>query len=151
MKRVFLFLGMLLQAAFTFAQFDGPVGTEGCKAVAISDSRIVSWAYGVQVKRGFTAPNVTTRVSYGTPDMAQGVPDSTTTTAISLGFGGEALVTFDRPIVNGRGFDFAVFENPFGPNFLELAFVEVSSDGEHFFRFPATSLSTSRSDVMALQ
>lgn len=149
MKRVFLFLGMLLQAAFTFAQFDGPVGTEGCKAVAISDSRIVSWAYGVQVKRGFTAPNGTTRVSYGTPDMAQGVPDSTTTTAISLGFGGEALITFDRPIVNGRGFDFAVFENPFGPNFLELAFVEVSSDGEHFFRFPATSLSTSSSDVMA--
>lgn len=149
MKRVFLFLGMLLQAAFTFAQFDGPVGTEGCKAVAISDSRIVSWAYGVQVKRGFTAPNGTTRVSYGTPDMAQGVPDSTTTTAISLGFGGEALITFDRPIVNGRGYDFAVFENPFGPNFLELAFVEVSSDGEHFFRFPATSLSTSSSDVMA--
>jgi len=149
MKRVFLFLGMLLQAAFTFAQFDGPVGTEGCKAVAISDSRIVSWAYGVQVKRGFTAPNGTTRVSYGTPDMAQGMPDSTTTTAVSLGFGGEALVTFDRPIVNGRGYDFAVFENPFGPNFLELAFVEVSSDGEHFFRFPATSLSTSSSDVMA--
>lgn len=149
MKRVFLFLGMLLQAAFTFAQFDGPVGTEGCKAVAISDSRIVSWAYGVQVKRGFTAPNGTTRVSYGTCDMAQGMPDSTTTTAVSLGFGGEALVTFDRPIVNGRGYDFAVFENPFGPNFLELAFVEVSSDGEHFFRFPATSLSTSSSDVMA--
>ena len=149
MKRVFLFLGMLLQTAFIFAQFDGPVGTEGCKAVAISDSRIVSWAYGVQVKRGFTAPNGTTRVSYGTPDMAQGVPDSTTTTAISLGFGGEALVTFDRPIVNGRGYDFAVFENPFGPNFLELAFVEVSSDGEHFFRFPATSLSTGSSDVMA--
>lgn len=149
MKRVFLFLGMLLQAAFAFAQFDGPVGTEGCKAVAISDSRIVSWAYCVQVKRGFTAPNGTTRVSYGTPDMAQGVPDSTTTTAVSLGFGGEALVTFDRPIVNGRGYDFAVFENPFGPNFLELAFVEVSSDGEHFFCFPATSLSTSSSDVMA--
>ena len=149
MKRVFLFLGMLLQTAFIFAQFDGPVGTEGCQAVAISDSRIVSWAYGVQVKRGFTTPNGTTRVSYGTPDMAQGVPDSTTTTAISLGFGGEALVTFDRPIVNGRGYDFAVFENPFGPNFLELAFVEVSSDGEHFFRFPATSLSTGSSDVMA--
>lgn len=149
MKRVFLLLGMLLQAAFGFAQFDGAVGTEGCNAVAISDSRIVSWAYGVQVKRGFTAPGASTKVSYGTPDMAQGVPDSTTTTAVSLGFGGEALVTFDRPIVNGAGYDFAVFENPFGPNFLELAFVEVSSDGEHFFRFPATSLSTGTSDVMA--
>ena len=34
---------------------------------------------------------------------------------------------------------FVVFENGFVDNFLELAFVEVSSDGIHFFRFPANS------------
>ena len=33
-----------------------------------------------------------------------------------------------------------VFENSFDGNFLEFAFVEVSSDGSNFFRFPATSL-----------
>jgi hypothetical protein len=48
---------------------------------------------------------------------------------------------------NGPGADLAVFENagtffddPFV--FAELAFVEVSSDGTHFARFPAVSLNT---------
>ncbi|RYZ26836.1 MAG: T9SS type A sorting domain-containing protein, partial [Sphingobacteriales bacterium] len=48
-------------------------------------------------------------------------------------------------IYNGEGPDFAVFENAFAnPDndtqaYLEMAFVEVSSDGTNFFRFPATS------------
>ncbi len=149
MKKTVLFAGLLLYAATMCAQFDGAVGTEGCRAVGISDSRIQSWAFGVRVKKGFTSPNGTTKVSYGTPDMAQGVPDGTTTTAISLGYGGEALITFDRPIYDGAGADFAVFENGYGSTFLELAFVEVSSDGEHFFRFAATSLSSGTNDVQA--
>ena len=66
---------------------------------------------------------------------------------VSLGDGGVATVTFASPIYNGEGPDFAVFENGFAIDslydptqtlhFLELAFVEVSSDGENFFRFPA--------------
>jgi len=47
---------------------------------------------------------------------------------------------FSSPIVNGTGFDFAVFENSIDDSFLELAFVEVSSDGINFFRFPSHSL-----------
>ena len=64
---------------------------------------------------------------------------------VSLGDGGSAVLTFDSPICNGAGPDFAVFENGFAnaqnPSvyFLEIAFVEVSSDGENFFRFPAVS------------
>ncbi|MBL7917885.1 MAG: T9SS type A sorting domain-containing protein, partial [Bacteroidia bacterium] len=58
---------------------------------------------------------------------------------VSLGDGGTAVLTFDRPIKNGLGYDFAVFENAFSDHFLELAFVEVSSDGVNYFRFPATS------------
>ena len=61
---------------------------------------------------------------------------------VSLGDGGSAVLTFSAPIYDGPGYDFAVFENGFGSGseaFLELAFVEVSSDGTHFFRFPATS------------
>ena len=63
-----------------------------------------------------------------------------TTNAISLGDGGYAILTFEKPIINGDGFDFAVYENSFNDYFLELAFVEVSSDGLNFVRFPATSL-----------
>ena len=61
-----------------------------------------------------------------------------------MGDGGSAILTFQSPIINGAGYDFAVFENgfPFGIDslfFLELAFVEVSSDGQNYFRFPASS------------
>jgi hypothetical protein len=58
---------------------------------------------------------------------------------VSLGDGGYAIVTFDKPVTNGPGYDFAVFENGLNDSFLELGFVEVSSDGVHFFRFPAVS------------
>src|ERR1019366_7331765 len=63
---------------------------------------------------------------------------------VSLGDGGIATLTFDHTIYNGPGFDFAVFENGFMTGdsnlaFLEFAFVEVSSDGVNFFRFPAGS------------
>lgn len=59
---------------------------------------------------------------------------------VSLGDGGYAILTFDPPIADGPGWDFAVFENAFNDTFLELAFVEVSSNGLDFVRFPATSL-----------
>ena len=54
-----------------------------------------------------------------------------------MGDAGEAILTFHTPISNGSGYDFAVFENSFSETFLELAFVEVSSDGVNYFRFPS--------------
>jgi hypothetical protein len=65
---------------------------------------------------------------------------------------GEITLTFAAPIQNGPGYDLAVFENGFlsanttpggsieGQMFCELAYVEVSSDGVHFARFPSVSL-----------
>ena len=65
---------------------------------------------------------------------------------------GYITLTFDRPIFNGDGADFAVFENGFvsgystgagsvaGQMFAELAYVEVSTDGITFARFPAEYL-----------
>jgi hypothetical protein len=58
---------------------------------------------------------------------------------------GEITLTFDRAIRNGEGADFAVFENGFGfadtgNLFAELAYVEVSTDGANFVRFPSISL-----------
>ena len=51
------------------------------------------------------------------------------------------------------GADFAVFENGFrdptdsAQAFLELGFVEVSSDGVHYFRFPASSMTQINTQV----
>ena len=61
---------------------------------------------------------------------------------------GSIVVSFQATIVDGPGADFAVFENAgafFDSHdvdfiFAELAFVEVSSNGSDFARFPATSL-----------
>jgi hypothetical protein len=56
---------------------------------------------------------------------------------------GSITLTFAGPIYDGEGADFAVFENSFlsgSKVFAELGYVEVSSDGEHFARFPSVSL-----------
>jgi len=68
---------------------------------------------------------------------ATGPPDNF---VVSLGDRGVAWVQFNGHIYDGPGNDFAVFENAFDDLFLELAYVEVSSDGQHFVRFPAVSL-----------
>jgi hypothetical protein len=75
--------------------------------------------------------------SHGKPEDAIGKADGT---VVSLGDGGKALLKFNVPVVDGPGPDFAVFENAFTDNFLELAFVEVSSDGQRFVRFTSVSL-----------
>ncbi len=65
---------------------------------------------------------------------------------------GQITLSFDEPIRQGSGYDFVVFENGFvshidsangsivGQMFTELGYVEVSSDGIDFVRFPAVSL-----------
>ena len=122
--------------------FCGAAGTTGCTAIAYNDNRIKAWATGCTLVLGSqnlsdpSAPVVT----YGTADEAVGAASTSTMDVVSLGDGGSATLTFEKPIVNGDGYDFAVFENSFNDYFLELAFVEVSSDGERFVRFPATSL-----------
>ena len=122
--------------------FCGAVGTEGCDAIIYNSNDIVAWATGCTVDRGpvdITDPTGP-RVHYGTDQMGIGPATTSTTNAVSLGDGGTATLTFALPIANGEGPDFAVFENSFNDYFLELAFVEVSSDGVRFVRFPATSL-----------
>ncbi|MBQ9473039.1 MAG: T9SS type A sorting domain-containing protein [Bacteroidales bacterium] len=128
--------------ANTSGPFCGPVGSEGCNAVAHNSSSIKAWATACTIVRGSQdlsnsgAPLVT----YGTETEAVGPAGDNTMNVVSLGDGGSATLTFAKPIMNGPGADFAVFENSFNDSFLELAFVEVSSDGQRFVRFPATSL-----------
>ncbi len=81
---------------------------------------------------------------FGNPNSALGaVPDfDPTSHVVCLGNGGRITLTFDKPIGNGAGVDFAVFENGFSENYLELAYVEVSTDGVNFVRFPNFYLGT---------
>ena len=133
--------------------FCGAVGTEGCTAVPCDDPRIKGWATGCTLVRGSqnlsdsTAPVVT----YGTEQDAIGPATNNTMDVVSLGDGGMATLTFDQPgingITNGDGYDFAVYENSFNDSFLELAFVEVSTDGIRYVRFPATSLTQTNRQI----
>ncbi|MEM6749046.1 MAG: dockerin type I domain-containing protein [Planctomycetota bacterium] len=75
-----------------------------------------------------------------TPNLALGPAVGTSFDIVTLGDNGTITLGFDTPITNGPGFDFAVFENAFDDDFLELAFVEVSSDGQNFVRFANDSL-----------
>lgn len=59
---------------------------------------------------------------------------------------GQITLTFSTPILNLSGSDFVVYENGFGTAssiFGELAYVEVSSDGINYARFPARTLTAS--------
>lgn len=133
----------------TEGPFCGIVGTEGCDAINYTDNRIKAWATGCTVVRG--SRNVSdpdaAPVDYGTEDAGVGPASDNTMNAVSLGDGGMATLTFEYPITNGEGYDFAVYENSFDDYFLELAFVEVSSDGETFVRFPATSLTQTHTQI----
>ena len=124
-------------------------------ALANNDSRIMAWATHCDVVRGYinisdqnqtyTNGDITSNLAFaGTAQDACGAANGLST--VSLGDGGIATVQFQNPIRDGEGFDFVVFENGFfnppgetSLAFIELAFVEVSSDGIHFFRFNTVS------------
>ena len=105
---------------------------------------IVNWAKTCSVHLGYINIADTSIYYAGSNKANWGVEsdalDKSDDHVISLGDGGFATLTFEPPISNGNGFDFAVFENGLGDNFLELGFVEVSSDGIRFVRFPSISL-----------
>ena len=137
--------------------FCGAAGTEGSDAIAADSSAIVAWATACTLELGpqdISVPGSPT-VSYPPTGDAAGQavgPCSMTDnlSVVSLGDGGSATLTFAKPIRNGEGPDFAVFENSFNDTFLELAFVEVSSDGERFVRFPATSLTQTETQATTI-
>lgn len=140
--------------------FAPAVGQPGSIAIRMpadpnDHSLFTGWATEVSVERGFVRINNPSigRVSHGLPQDALGPAQGQSIEGVvSLGDGGNAVLSFAHPIANGPGFDFAVFENGFvviPPNrvFLELAFVEVSSDGIHFERFPAVSLTQTLTQI----
>ncbi len=137
MKQLAIIL-FLLSSVATQAQYAPPAGQEGSTAIYADSSLFVEWASECHLQRGWVniADTSLGKTSYGSNLSALGKADND---VVSLGDGGMATVKFNKPVTNGTGYDFAVFENAFDDNFLELAFVEVSSDSINFFRFPAVS------------
>lgn len=116
--------------------FDPAAGQPGSLAVHMSDPAFIGWASGW---RDYI-PGERVNAAWQTPEKALGPAQGTSFDIVCLGEGGSIVLTFDRPIMNGSGWDFAVFENSFSDTFLELAYVEVSTNGIDFFRFPNQSL-----------
>ncbi len=140
MKKI-LFIVCFLSTICGFAQL--PFGHE--QAIHKDTNIISAWATHCTLQRGYqNIANVS--LGYTTVgDESTPIGKALDNGVVSLGDGGIAILTFNKPIKNGTGYDFAVFENGFNYGidtlfFLELAFVEVSSDGSHFFRFAASSL-----------
>lgn len=144
-KRLSIWLMAMVPVAL-WAQFAPAQDKPGTTAMHADSSAFVAWATGCTVERGPMRIDKPENglASYGADSLALGMPGGTYD-VVSLGDGGSATVTFASPIYNGPGPDFAVFENGFAnaqnPDTwaLELGFVEVSSDGENFFRFPAVT------------
>lgn len=123
---------------FNNLQFPGKPGAMGSTAIHKDSELFKIWASGGTISRGFQDISNHDLGKASTGDLT-GAYGKAGGGLVSLGDSGYATLTFDMPIINGVGPDFAVFEYSFAQEFKELAFVEVSSDGEHFFRFPATS------------
>jgi len=114
------------------------VGEAGSTAIHKESSSFVAWANGFEnLQYGSNVDD-----TWKTPEKALGKALGTSTDIVSLGRGGQITLTFPQKIADGAGADFAVFENAFNDTFLELAYVEVSSDGIHFVRFPNYSYTT---------
>lgn len=110
-------------------------GQPGSTAISMNSNTIDGWA----TKYTSYTPGSNAAAPFIDPAQALGPASGVPTDVVSLGDGGSIVLTFAAPIANGAGADFAVFENSFADNFLEVAFVDVSSDGTNFFRFPSFS------------
>lgn len=115
--------------------FAGGANATNSTAITYDDPAIKGWATSVENY----SPGTNVDTVWQDTTEALGPAGSNTLNIVSLGAGGQITLEFFIPIQNGQGFDFAVFENGISDGFLELAFVEVSTDGIHFVRFPAYS------------
>ena len=144
MKKIFL--AFLVCSNVCLAQFAPDADTEGTTAIDMNSDSFVAWANNAEITRGYL--NISdksfeidgsNKASFGEVGNALGEANGNASDVVSLGDSGVVVLTFNAPIVNGDGFDFAVFENSFSNEFLEFAFVEVSSNGIDFVRFPSYS------------
>ncbi|MEO9534105.1 MAG: T9SS type A sorting domain-containing protein [Crocinitomicaceae bacterium] len=148
MTRLILILS-LLPTCITWGQYAPAANVAGTTAISKDSSAIVNWASEVHLfERGFeNIANGLAYASFGTEDEALGYAEGNSTDVVSLGDSGVIVLSFQYPIENGAGPDFAVFENGFGHDYLELAHVEVSTDGINFVRFPSKSTTQTSTQI----
>ena len=112
--------------------FDPQASHSESEAISMDDPDIIAWGeeiidvqFGEEVSAQFQDI-----------EQALGPAEGNSLSVLSLGRGGQITFYFEEGIANGRGADFAIFENSFSDFFLELAVVEVSTDGQHFTALP---------------
>lgn len=133
---------------YSSGSFSGPfppaADQPGSTAIHATDPGIIGWAdYYIDYVQGEALIDdfKTPEKAIGVAGLSSGGSADYTFDIVSLGRGGSiTMVFFPRPIINGDGNDFVVFENAYSDLFLELGWVEVSSNGIDFVRFPAFSL-----------
>lgn len=143
-----------LAPVFGYAQtsfagvYSGPieVGHAIDPAIAADDTRLIEWANYIDPTGTRFAPEGSSTISQDGGFNSLG---ELNTAEIAAGVSpGYLTVTFPTGISDGDGHDFAVFENGFryGTNengilglFAELAYVDISTNGTDFARFPAVS------------
>ena len=134
-----MLLAFNIPVVLSAGPYAGAVGTSTTTAIYKDSEEFVEWASSVvEYDAG---DNVSS--SWQTLSNALGEAQGTSYNILCLGDGGSVILTFDEAICDGDGYDFAVFENAFNNTYLELAYVEVSSDGVHWVRFPNVSLTES--------
>jgi hypothetical protein len=142
MKNILL-LFTLFSIRAGHAQYAPSAGTDGTTAIHKDSSIIINWASSVnQFSPGYlnAASPTNGYADFGNESSATGIAEGNSSDVVSLGDGGSIILAFENPIKNGEGPDFAVFENSFDETFLELAHIEVSTDGIRFVRIPSISL-----------
>ena len=134
-----LHLGVVAHAG----PYSGPSDTTNVidPAIPSASPLIAGWANSIDAGRTSFAARGSTMISAtGFNSLGDLSADEIAAGAIP----GFLTVTFLHDVFNGPGADFAVFENGFefgSPNglFAEFAYVEVSSNGSDFLRFPSIS------------
>lgn len=136
---------MALAAVASAGQYSGPTDTEHAidPAIPANAPDFVEWADLIlPIGSGtYFAPRGSRVVSPAAFNSLGDLDEAEIARGDSPGY---VTVSFPTGIGNGPGADFAVFENGFtfgSPNglFLELAYVEVSTNGSEFARFPSVS------------
>ncbi|MES2706628.1 MAG: hypothetical protein V4726_08505 [Verrucomicrobiota bacterium] len=132
MRAISLILLLAPAARLLAGPYAPAAGQEGSTAIARTDSRFTAWANRVASYQ--VGANCLPQWRDSSRALGPATDDPTDITC--LGDGGSITLAFPGFIQDGTGPDFAVFENSFSDTFLEFAWVEVSSDGVNFVRFP---------------
>jgi hypothetical protein len=145
-RYLIIIISILLQVTSVYGQYAPAAGITGSTAIHKDSTIFIAWGSVCETNRGWINCMDTTlgKVDFGSNENAAGKADGS---VVSLGDNGSATLQFTIPVKNGESWDFAVFENSFSDDFLELSYVEVSSDGLKFVKFPCVSLTQTDNQI----